>query len=452
MLPTRRTRPHLDPDPGPPDPRRRRRARPLVGVVVALAVLTPLAACGQTDDPTVSADDGREETNNGVGPDGGSDSTDSSAPADSGIETIAGMPPVIDASNIYSEAGSDNPNPATSGALNRVYVPNEVSGNVTVIDPATMEVIDTFPTGFIPQHVVPSYDMKTLYVLNNSGNTIVPIDPLTGEAQPAIPVDDPYNLYFTPDGTEAIIVAEAEQRLDFTDPKTFEVRSSLQTDCNGLNHLDYSIDGRFFIATCEFDGRMIKVDIESRQVVGDLQIDISQSGKQNPIKKIAQPQDVRLANDGSVFYVADLITDGIYIIDAASFAQVGFVRTGVAAHGLYPSRDGTKMYVVNRGTNSIPAPGSFKGRATGSIAVFDFATRTVVDEWLVPDNGSPDMGNLTLDGTQLWLGGRYDGEVYVFDTVKGELINRIPVGQNPHGLTVWPQPGRFSFGHTGNMR
>jgi YVTN family beta-propeller protein len=445
----RRPRPLTDLAGARPAPSRR--WRPGAGVVVALAVLTPLAACGQTEDPTIAADDGQEETLNGVAPDGATDG-DPAVDQGSGIQTVAGMPPVVDPSNIYSEAGSDNVNPATEGSLYRVYVPNEVSGNLSVIDPTTMEVIDTFATGSIPQHVVPSYDMKTLYVLNNSGNTIVPIDPLTGKAEPAIPVDDPYNLYFTPDGSEGIVVAEAEQRLDFTDPKTFEVHSSIQTDCNGMNHLDYTIDGRSFIATCEFDGRMIKVDIEKREVVGALQIDISQSGKQNPIKDIAQPQDVRLSNDGKVFYVADLITDGVYLIDAETFTQIGFIRTGVAAHGLYPSRDGQKLYVVNRGTNAIPAPGSFKGKAKGSIAVLDFATRAIVDEWVVPDNGSPDMGNLTADGKQLWLGGRYDGEVYVFDTEKGELINRIKVGQNPHGLTVWPQPGRFSFGHTGNMR
>lgn len=448
LRPHTRTSSASRPEPAPP---RRPWRRQVAGVAIALAVLAPLAACGQTEDPTIAADDGREEPLNGEAP----ETPDGDGPdvrTDSGIETFNGMPPVADASNIYSEAGSDNPNPATEGSLYRVYVPNEVSGDVTVIDPATMEVIDTYPTGFIPQHVVPSYDMKTLYVLNNSGNSIVPIDPLTGKPGAAIPVDDPYNLYFTPDGSEAIIVAEAEQRLDFADPTTFEVRSSIQTDCNGLNHLDYSIDGRFFIATCEFDGRMIKVDIAAREVVGDIKIDISQSGKQNPIKNIAQPQDVRLSNDGKVFYIADLITDGVYLIDAESFTQIGFIRTGIAAHGLYPSRDGQSLYVVNRGTNSIPAPGSFKGKARGSIAVLDFATRTIVDEWIVPDNGSPDMGNLTADGKQLWLGGRYDAEVYVFDTEKGELINRIKVGQNPHGLTVWPQPGRFSFGHTGNMR
>jgi hypothetical protein len=73
-------------------------------------------------------------------------------------------------------------------------------------------------------------------------------------------------------------------------------------------------------------------------------------------------------------------------------------------------------------------------------------------DWPIPGGGSPDMGNITADGTQLWLGGRYDGEVYVFDLVHGQLSARIKVGVNPHGLTVWPQPGRFNLGHTGNMR
>ena len=62
------------------------------------------------------------------------------------------------------------------------------------------------------------------------------------------------------------------------------------------------------------------------------------------------------------------------------------------------------------------------------------------------------MGNITADGTQLWLSGRYDDEVYVFDLVRGGLLTRIPVGDAPHGLAVWPQPGRYSLGHTGNMR
>jgi len=423
-----------------------------------MAALTLLAAACGTPPAELNANTGTTAaTPNGLGPPGDSSSTDPSNTSTTAdprpkIETIAGMPPVVDPGNIYSEAGADNVNPATAGSLFRVYVPNEASGTITIIDPVTMQVIDTVQSGVIPQHVVPSYDMKTLYVLNNSSNSIVPIDPLTGKTQPRIYVDDPYNLYFLPDGSQAIIVAEAKQRLDFADPRTFKVHDSLQTDCDGLNHLDYSADGRYFIATCEFNGTLIKVDVATKKVVGTLKIDISQSGMKNPIKKIAQPQDIRVANDGSVFYVADLITNGVYLIDGVSFAQIGFIPTGVGAHGLYPSRDGQKLYVVNRGTSTIPPVGSFKGKGDGSIAVLDFATRAVIDEWKMPEHGSPDMGNLTADGKQLWLAGRYDAEVYVFDTTNGQLIKRIPAGQNPHGLTVWPQPGRFSFGHTGNMR
>ena len=55
------------------------------------------------------------------------------------------------------------------------------------------------------------------------------------------------------------------------------------------------------------------------------------------------------------------------------------------------------------------------------------------------------------DGRTLWLSGRYDHVVYAFDTTTGE-VKIIPVGKEPHGLTVWPQPGRYSLGHTGNLR
>ena len=83
--------------------------------------------------------------------------------------------------------------------------------------------------------------------------------------------------------------------------------------------------------------------------------------------------------------------------------------------------------------------------------MIDFANRKVTNTWTIPGGGSPDMGNVSIDGKQLWLSGRYDNEVYVIDTTHGET-KRIPVKTEPHGLTVWPQPGRYSLGHTGNLR
>jgi DNA-binding beta-propeller fold protein YncE len=83
--------------------------------------------------------------------------------------------------------------------------------------------------------------------------------------------------------------------------------------------------------------------------------------------------------------------------------------------------------------------------------VISFRSRRVIATWRIP-GGSPDMGNVSADGKVLWLSGRYGGEVYAISTADGRLLARIRVGNGPHGLCVWPQPGRYSLGHTGILR
>jgi len=357
------------------------------------------------------------------------------------IMTMPGMPPVPDPANLYSEATAGKLSAAVAGDLPRVYVPHVKSNDVYVIDPVTLKVVDRFKVGINPQHVVPSWDLRTLWVANNAeGRTdgsLTPIDPKSGKPGPAIRVDDPYNMYFTPDGKSAIVVAEAFKRLDFRDPHTMALQSSLPVpQCEGINHADFSIDGRYAIFTCEFKGELAKIDLVERRVVGYLKL-----------AKGKMPQDIRVAPDGKVFYIADMKADGLFLVDGDAFREIGFVPTGVGAHGLYPSRDGRKLYVANRGSNQIHG----KPRGKGSVSVVDFATRKVEATWPLPGGGSPDMGNVTADGKQLWLSARFDDVVYVVDTTTGS-VQSIPVGKEPHGLTVWPQPGRYSLGHTGNMR
>jgi len=358
------------------------------------------------------------------------------------VQTVPGMPPVVDPANLYSETTADKMSPAAAKAPVRVYVPHLKSNDVWVIDPATLKVVDKFKVGTNPQHVVPSWDLSTLWVTNNAegrpDGTLTPIDPMTGKPGKALAVDDPYNMYFTPDGKSAVVVAEAMKRLDFRDPKTMALQGSVEApNCGGINHGDYSIDGRYLIMTCEYASRLAKIDWSGRKVLGYLTL---------PDKGI--PQDIRVSPDGTVFYVADLRAGGVHLIDGDAFKRVGFIKTGVGTHGLYPSRDGSKLYVANRGFSRI---GGKPGVGKGSVSVIDFATRAIVTTWPIPTPGSPDMGNVSVDGKQLWLSGRYDNVVYVIDTTNGE-VKTIPVGREPHGLTVWPQPGRYSLGHTGNMR
>jgi YVTN family beta-propeller protein len=357
------------------------------------------------------------------------------------VETVPGMPPVPDSTNLYSEIRSDKMSPAVAGALPRIYVPNRQGNDVTVIDPATMKVVDRFAVGINPQHVVPSWDLKTLWVTNNAegrpDGSLTPIDPTTGKPGKTIMVEDPYNMYFTPDGKSAIVVAEALKRLDFRDPQTMAMQYSIAVpQCKGINHADFSIDGRIAIFTCEFQGSLARIDLVDRKVLGYLKL--SRGG---------MPQDIRSSPDGSTYFVADMKAGGVFVVDGATFTETAFIKTGIGTHGLYPSRDGTKLYVANRGSSHVYGPPKGKG----SVSVLDFATRQIVATWTVPGGGSPDMGNVSIDGKVLWLSGRFDNLVYAIDTTSGE-VRSIRVGKEPHGLTVWPQPGRYSLGHTGNMR
>jgi YVTN family beta-propeller protein len=327
--------------------------------------------------------------------------------------------------NVYAADAAGRLSPRVRGDRPLVYVPNSMSDTVDVIDQRTFRVVRHFAVGGLPQHVVPSWDLRTLYVTNDTGNSLTALDPRTGAPGRTIPVDDPYNMYFTPDGRYAIVVAERLARLDFRDPRTFRLHHSLSVPCRGVDHMDFSADGRYLVASCEFSGDLVKVDVATQRVVGTLHL-----------RDGAMPQDVKLSPDGRVFYVADMSAGGLWEVDGERLRTRGFVATGRGVHGLYPSRDARFLYATNR--------------AAGTVSVLSFATRKVVDEWNV--GGSPDMGGVSADGRVLWLSSRWNGYVMAISTRTGRVLARITVGTSPHGLCVWPQPGRYSLGHTGILR
>lgn len=380
------------------------------------------------------------------------------------VATVAGMPTVVDPLNLYSETGAHMLRPEVKEDLERIYVPNLRSRSVSVIDPQSLKVVDTFKVGRAPQHIVPSWDLRTLWVTNNAerrnDGSLTPINPRTGKPGKALKVDDPYNLYFSPDGKSAIVVAEAKHRLDFRDPHSFAKQYSIEApQCGGINHGEFSIDGKTAFFTCEFEGSLARIDLEARTVTGYLKLTMPSKRLRKNSKvfdpldtevcsaKKGMPQDIRISPDGTTLFVADMDADGVHLVDVATFREVGFITAGVATHGLYPSRDGKQLYAINRGTHQIHG----QPNGAGSVSVIDFASRKVVANWPVPGGGSPDMGNVSNDGRWLWLSGRFDDEVYRFDTSTGD-VRKVAVGMEPHGLVVWPLPGRYSLGHTGNLR
>src|SRR4051794_20459257 len=338
------------------------------------------------------------------------------------------IPAPVSRRDVYAADRANQLAPLVGHDPARVYVPNSTSNTVDVISQRTGRIVDHFAVGALPQHVTPAWDLRTLWVTNDRGNSLTPIDPRTGRHGAPARVRDPYNLYFTADGRRAIVVAEAHRALDFREPHTMRLRHTLSIpQCAGIDHMDFTADGRRALASCEFAGRMVVVDLVRQRVV-----------KTIDLRAGAMPQDVKLSPDGRTFYVADMASNGVWLIDARRMRKIRMQPTGLGAHGLYPSRDARVLYVSNR--------------EEGSITVISFRTRHPVAKWRLPGGGSPDMGGVSADGRLLWLSGRYDAEVYAISTRTGRLLHRVPVGAGPHGMAVWPQPGRYSIGHTGIMR
>jgi DNA-binding beta-propeller fold protein YncE len=224
-------------------------------------------------------------------------------------------------------------------------------------------------------------------------------------------------------------MASARHELVFLNPHTMRVRKSVPVPCSGVNHADFTADGRRFLVSCEFSGVLLEVNTAAQRLVKVLRL---------PGSAMAMPQDVKLSTDGRVFYVADMMRNGLWVVDAKKFKVKRFIKTGKGAHGLYVTRDSKRLLITNRDE--------------GSISVLDMRTRKLIAKWHIRGGGSPDMGGISADGKVFWVSGRYNGVVYAISTRTGRLLHKINVGAGPHGLCIYPQPGRYSLGHTGVFR
>ncbi len=325
--------------------------------------------------------------------------------------------------NVWSATATTKLSAPVADLPERVYVPNEADDTISVIDAASLKVIATLPTGRIPEHLTPDWDMSRLYVSNYASPFLSVVDPRTVKTLGRINAQSPYNLYFSPDGSTAIVMGEDVNLIEFYDRRTWRLLKQLPIKWAGIDHADFSAGGRYLLASTEYAGHVLKVDVVTMSIVGDIAVG-------------GLPIDVKLSPDGSVFFVANQGRNGVSVVDPFRMKEIAFIPTGKGAHGMAISRDTHSLYVSNR--------------LAGTISVIDFATRKVTATWKV--GGSPDMLQVSTDGTQLWTSNRFNSTVVVIDTTSGLVVATIRVGRRPHGLTYFPQPGRFSIGHNGVYR
>ena len=332
---------------------------PVVAGFLPVVVAVMLVACGR----------GGVRTASGISATSPSQAAPTPTSPSSPAAALSVSPTASTAHDVYAAITSRTLSPTVRGIPARVYVPNNDTGTVSVIDPKTFKVIRTLQVGVEPQHITPSWDLRHLYVGNVYSNSLTEIDPKTGHTGRTIHVPDPYNLYFTPDGTQAIDVAEGHDTLYFYDPTTWKLQGSLPIPFNGPDHLDFSADGTYFLISTEYSGVVIKVGLHPLKILGSVSLGGS-------------TVDVKVAPDGKAFFVANQLRGGVSVIDPTTMKEIRFIPTGDGAHGFAMARDARHLYVSNR--------------LAGTISVIDTRTQKVVHTWAV--GGSPGQ---TLDVRQL---------------------------------------------------
>ncbi|TDD37251.1 YncE family protein [Actinomadura sp. KC06] len=322
---------------------------------------------------------------------------------------------------VYAATGPGMIAPTAQGMPARLYVANGRA--VDVLDPVTLRLTGRLHTGAAASRVVPSWDLRRLWAVDRANGVLVSVGPRTGRLGLPVNVTGAGGLYFTPDGRDALVLARGPRRIDVRDPQTMLLKASVPMPC-AAGHADFTLDGASLVTTCRSAGGIAQVHLAGHAVTGTIRLPGG-----------ARPGDLRLSPNGAVFYVADAVSGGVWLVDARRFALVGFVPTAPGARGLAISRDARRLFVVGGGV----------------LTAIDFATRRVTARWPLPGGGSPAPGGVSSDGTALWLVDP-TGLVYAVDTRTGHVLRKVMVEGRPMGLTVHPQPGRYSLGGTGLHR
>ncbi|MEU8800344.1 hypothetical protein [Spirillospora sp. NPDC048819] len=332
-----------------------------------------------------------------------------------------GVPVAPAGGRVYAATGPGMIAPYARGMPPRLYVAH--GRYIDVIDPDTLRTVGRLRTGATAARLVPSWDLRRLWATDRAHGTLVPVGPFgAGRGRP-VTVAGSTGLYFTPDGRNALVLARRPRRVDVRDPDTMRRRASVPMPCTA-GHADFTPDGSSLVTTCTSAGALARVDLAGRRVSGTIRL-----------PEGSRPGDLRLSPDGALFYVADSVKGGVWLVDAERFAVMGFVRTAPGARGLSIGRNARHLFVVGGGI----------------LAVVDFGTRRVTARWPLPGGGSPIPGGVSSDGTALWLADPA-GLVYAVSTRTGAVVRKVRVGGRPAGLSVHPQPGRYSLGGTGLYR
>nr|WP_043347403.1 cytochrome D1 domain-containing protein [Cupriavidus basilensis] len=289
-----------------------------------------------------------------------------------------------------------------------VVVLNSGDATVTLIDKDTQKVLETFPIGKEPHHLIATPDDKSLIVANAVGNDLVFLDPVTGKVQQRLPnIDDPYQIGFSPDQKWFLTTGNRLDRVDVYrwDGKALKIAKQLPL-AKTPSHIAFTADSRVAFVTLQDSNEVVAIDLPTQTVMWRMNAG-------------SAPAGVWVTPDQKYLLVGMTGADYVAVIDWHTRTVVKQIQTGKGAHNFRAVGDKRHLFLSNR--------------VSGTISIIDQQTLAKVGDITGLPAGPDDM-ELTADGKTLWVSFRWARSVGLIDVASRKLVKTIRVGRSPHGI------------------
>lgn len=318
------------------------------------------------------------------------------------------------------------PNIPVSGK-DRFYTSDQFSNTVSVIDPETNKLLGVIRLGdATPGNLSPLYkgqllvhgmgfspDRKTLDVVSIGSNSVTFIDTATNAIKHVTYVGrSPHEAFFTPDGSEVWVSVRGEDYIAVLDGKTYAEKDRIKVP-NGPGMVIFAPDGKLAYVASSFSPETVVVSVADHKIVGRVK-------QESPFSP-----DIAATPDGKQVWLTLKDVGRTMVFDAAPpFAVLKVLDTGpITNHvNIAVNANGQFAYVTVGGLNQVKV-----------FRTDDFSQVATIDVGALPHGLWP-----SGDGTRVYVGLENADAVAAIDTMQNKVIATIPIGQGPQGVAYVP--------------
>jgi len=290
---------------------------------------------------------------------------------------------------------------------------NSGSASVTRIDMQKREVIDDFPIGKEPHHLMMMPDGKTLIVANAAADNLALLDAATGNKLGTIPkIIDPYQIGFAPNNKWFVVAGNRLDRVDIYPVNNGNIvpKPDIYKLPETPSHIAFTSDSQITFVTLQDSNEVVAIDLQAKKQLWKMRV-----GK--------MPAGLWMTPGDKYLLLGVTGEDFVQVIDWKTQKIIKTIKTGKGAHNFRPLGDGRYVFVTNR--------------VSATISKIDMETlENVATIKGLP--AGPDCMDITPNQKELWVTFRFSKKVGVINLTTNELEKTIKVGNSPHGVFFTP--------------